>query len=191
MRLGHQSDSSRLPKSALIVVGNDHRLADPEPLKAMREACERCENVLDCGGRLHMSREVSIVKAVPVLEVADVGVSIKWYREMLGFSADPFPESPPHQFAILRHGQTELMLRCGSSKALAGQRQYKWDVYLRLGEGQIRQLFAELTSHGVVCRRLERMFYGLAEFEIKDLDGYVLCLAEELDDGQDLPTPEL
>ena len=40
-----------------------------------------------------MSSEVPIVKAVPVLEVADVGVSIKWYREMLGFSADPFPES--------------------------------------------------------------------------------------------------
>jgi hypothetical protein len=137
-----------------------------------------------------MSSEVLIVKAIPVLEVADVGASIKWYREMLGFSADPFPESPPHQFAVLRHGQTELMLRCGSSNALAGQRQYKWDVYLRLGGGQIRQLFAELTSREIVSRRLERMFYGLAEFEIKDPDGYVLCLAEELDDSQDLPTPQ-
>ena len=32
---------SGLPDSALIVVGNDHRLADPEPLCAMLEACER------------------------------------------------------------------------------------------------------------------------------------------------------
>jgi hypothetical protein len=32
---------SGLPESALIVVGTDHRLADPEPLKAMLEACER------------------------------------------------------------------------------------------------------------------------------------------------------
>jgi hypothetical protein len=32
---------SGLPDSALIVVGNDHRLADPEPLRAMLEACER------------------------------------------------------------------------------------------------------------------------------------------------------
>jgi alpha-beta hydrolase superfamily lysophospholipase len=31
---------SGLPSSALIEVGNDHRLADPEPLKAMLEACE-------------------------------------------------------------------------------------------------------------------------------------------------------
>ncbi len=29
-----------LPGSALIVVGTDHRLADPGPLAAMPEACE-------------------------------------------------------------------------------------------------------------------------------------------------------
>ena len=32
---------SGLSVSALIEVGTDHRLADPEPLKAMLEACER------------------------------------------------------------------------------------------------------------------------------------------------------
>lgn len=32
---------SGLPGSALVVVGNDHRLADPEPLKAMLEACQK------------------------------------------------------------------------------------------------------------------------------------------------------
>jgi alpha-beta hydrolase superfamily lysophospholipase len=31
---------SGLPKSALVVVGTDHRLADPEPLQTMLEACE-------------------------------------------------------------------------------------------------------------------------------------------------------
>jgi hypothetical protein len=33
--------NSKLPESALIVVGNDHRLADPEPLAKMLEAAER------------------------------------------------------------------------------------------------------------------------------------------------------
>lgn len=32
---------SGLPPEMLIEVGDDHRLADPEPLKAMLEACER------------------------------------------------------------------------------------------------------------------------------------------------------
>ena len=31
--------NSRLPAAALIEVGNDHRLADPEPLAAMLRAC--------------------------------------------------------------------------------------------------------------------------------------------------------
>ena len=33
--------NSGLPTEALIEVGSDHRLADPEPLEAMLEACER------------------------------------------------------------------------------------------------------------------------------------------------------
>jgi hypothetical protein len=33
--------TSGLPPESLIEVGNDHRLADPEPLNAMLEACER------------------------------------------------------------------------------------------------------------------------------------------------------
>jgi hypothetical protein len=33
--------SSGLPASALIEVGDDHRLADPEPLETMLGACER------------------------------------------------------------------------------------------------------------------------------------------------------
>lgn len=31
---------SRLPASALVEVGDDHRLADPEPLRKMIGACE-------------------------------------------------------------------------------------------------------------------------------------------------------
>ena len=33
--------ASSLAQSALVVVGTDHRLADPEPLADMLEACER------------------------------------------------------------------------------------------------------------------------------------------------------
>ena len=32
--------ASGLPESALVVVGTDHRLADPEPLASMLKACE-------------------------------------------------------------------------------------------------------------------------------------------------------
>jgi hypothetical protein len=35
--------NSRLPATALVEVGSDHRLADPEPLAAMLQACEGAE----------------------------------------------------------------------------------------------------------------------------------------------------
>jgi hypothetical protein len=36
--------SNSLPESDLIVVGNDHRSANPKPLGAKLEACEQAEN---------------------------------------------------------------------------------------------------------------------------------------------------
>jgi hypothetical protein len=33
------------------------------------------------------------------------------------------------------------------------------------------------------------MFYGLAEFEIADPDGHVICLSQRLRDMSDLPAP--
>ncbi len=35
--------ASKLPESSLIVVGTDHRLADPEPLEILRKSCERAQ----------------------------------------------------------------------------------------------------------------------------------------------------
>jgi catechol 2,3-dioxygenase-like lactoylglutathione lyase family enzyme len=129
-----------------------------------------------------------IRQAVPLLRVADVARSIQWYRETLGFVGDPFPASPPHAFAILRNGKTEMMLRRGSP-ARPQPRPYDWDVYLRLEGGHFRELFAQFSTRHIVTRRLERMFYGLAEFEIADPDGNVICLSQLLEDSSDLPTP--
>lgn len=132
-----------------------------------------------------------ITKAVPLLRVADVAKSMEWYRRMLGFAGDPFPPAPPHAFAILRHGEVELMLRCGAPSARPKSQPYDWDVYLRLEGTKFREVCAQLSAQGVVTRRLERMFYGLAEFEVTDPDGYVVCLSQFLEDAADLPSPKV
>ena len=128
-------------------------------------------------------------QAVPLLRVADVGRSIAWYRDALGFAGDPFPAQPPHDFAILRRGSVELMLRRASPAIRPKPRPYDWDVYQRLEGSRFRELFAQSSTRGIVTRRLERMFYGLAEFEITDPDGHVICLSQQLEAAGDLPTP--
>jgi catechol 2,3-dioxygenase-like lactoylglutathione lyase family enzyme len=132
---------------------------------------------------------MAIKQAVPLLRVADVDRSIKWYQAQLGFAGDPFPASPPFEFAILRHGPAELMLRRGAPPARPVRRPYDWDVYVRLEGSPFRELFALLTARGIVTRRLERMFYGLVEFEVTDPDGNVICLSQLLEEASDLPTP--
>jgi catechol 2,3-dioxygenase-like lactoylglutathione lyase family enzyme len=133
---------------------------------------------------------MAIQQAIPVLRVADVARSIEWYRGTLGFVADPFPVSPPHEFALLRQGQVELMLRRGSPPVRPHPRQYDWDVYLRREGGRFRDVFAAFNPRGIVTRRLEQMPYGLAEFEITDPDGHVICLSQKLEDASDLPSPK-
>ena len=129
-----------------------------------------------------------ISQAVPLLRVADVARSMEWYRSVLAFTGDPFPAAPPHEFAILRHGSVQLMLRQGTPTARE-VRQYDWDVYLRREGERFREVFAAFEQAGIVTRRLERMAYGMAEFEIRDPDGYLLCLGQDLGDADDLPTP--
>ena len=132
---------------------------------------------------------MSIKLVVPVLRVADVARSVAWYGATLGLVGDPFPSEPPYQFAILRQGSAEVMLRQGNHPARAKPAPYDWDVYLRLEGGRFRELFAQLSVRGVVTRRLERMFYGLSEFEITDPDDYVICLSQLIPDASDLPAP--
>ena len=130
-----------------------------------------------------------ITQAVPLLRVADVARSMEWYRSMLGFVGDPFPAEAPHEFAILRHGRVELMLRRGTPPSRPSPRPYDWDVYLRREGDRFREVCAAFAERGIVTRRLEQMFYGMAEFEITDPDGYVICLGQLLEDASDLPTP--
>jgi uncharacterized glyoxalase superfamily protein PhnB len=136
-----------------------------------------------------MQHPLRIIAATPVLRVADVGKSLAWYREMLDFDGAPFPEKPPHDFAILRHGECEIMLRKGASWATGKPCPHDWFIYVRLEGAKIRDLFALLSAKGIVTRRLERMFYGQAEFEITDPDGYAICIAEPLENMSDLPNP--
>lgn len=49
--------------------------------------------------------------AAPAFAVADVGDTIHWYQEQLGFTAYPFPETPPYVFAIESRETVEIMFQ--------------------------------------------------------------------------------
>lgn len=123
-------------------------------------------------------------RATPLLRVADVARAAAWYRDVLGFEIDAFPDHPPYVFAILRRGTAEIMLRQSRFGRLPEWED--WDLRLPLKTG-LRELYARLRALGVVTRQLERMPYCDTEFDIKDPDGYVICISQTLEDASDIP----
>ena len=124
-------------------------------------------------------------RAVPVLQVASVEKSLRWYVDVLGFAADTFPKSPPYSFAILRKDGAEIMLQCAgqfepaNSSERAPDPEFLWSVYLRIMGPAILDIAAAVEKKAQLLRGPERMFYGLVEFELCDPDGYRVCVSGE------------
>ena len=127
----------------------------------------------------------SYQRAVPVLQVANVEASVRWYVDVLGFTADTFPKSPPYSFAILRRDGAEIMLQCAeeSPQARVPDPEFRWSVYLRIGGTAILDVAAGVEEKAALLRGPERMFYGLVEFELCDQDGYRVCVGGEAPPG--------
>jgi len=130
------------------------------------------------------SSKVELRSASPVFLVADIASTMRWYQANLAFSADPFPETPPHAFCILRKDDVEIMLQQlgGYEKPdLYGKRAGGvWNVYLRM-KG-VRELFQSLSKlpDVKVLEPLHRQPYGQTEVVVEDPNGYTLVFAEEL-----------
>jgi uncharacterized glyoxalase superfamily protein PhnB len=129
-----------------------------------------------------------IVKATAVLRVENVERTIEWYKTHLGFESDPFPDKPPYEFAMIFNLLATLMVR-----RHAGYRRSpdwkSWDLYLNLSDESVREYHAKMKDAGLVVRDLQRMPYGMIEFDIADPDGHIICLGGLLQDAGDIPTP--
>jgi uncharacterized glyoxalase superfamily protein PhnB len=121
-------------------------------------------------------------KTTPVLLVADIAATLRWYQANLQFNARAVPESPPHTFGIMGKDDVEIFLQQldGYEKPdLYKQREGGvWHVYVQMGG--VREFFETLSRRKDVTmiERLTRQPYGQIEFAIKDPNGYVLVFAE-------------
>lgn len=116
----------------------------------------------------------------PVFAVADVGETIRWYEEQLGFTGDPFPPQGPYVFAIMNRDRIEIMLQRveGYQKPdIYNSRDGGvWDAYFRI-EG-VKDLFESVRDEATIVKPLCQQPYGQWEFEIRDINGYLLVFSE-------------
>jgi len=115
--------------------------------------------------------------SVPVLRVRDVAATVAWYKRHLGFAAEAFPERAPHEFAILERDGVQLLVRtAGGSSRMKSDGHSGWDLYLWVDGADLGRLEASMALSGEIVRPLSPMGNCMAELEVRDPDGYVLCI---------------
>lgn len=115
--------------------------------------------------------------SVPVLRVRDVQATVGWYRRHLGFTADTFPDGAPHEFAILeRDGVQMLVRRAEEFSRRAADGHSGWDLYIWVDGADFDRLEASLAQSDAIVRPRTAMGDHMAELEVRDPDGYVLCI---------------
>ena len=120
----------------------------------------------------------------PVFAVADIGATIRWYEQELGFTGDPFPSHEPYVFGILRRDDIEIMLQRVADYQKPDLYDLRngggvWDAYLRITG--LQQLYDRVKDRLELKKPLRRQPYGLSEFEVKDVNGYILVFSELID----------
>ena len=115
--------------------------------------------------------------SVPVLRVRDVGATVAWYSRYLGFSAETFPERGSQEFAILeRDGVQLLVRRAVDARHVTRDSHSGWDLYIWVDGADLGRLEASFALTGEIVRALAPMGTSMAELEVRDPDGYVLCI---------------
>jgi len=121
--------------------------------------------------------------ATPCFAVADVGATIRWYKDKLGFSGDPFPEAEPYVFAILFRDGVEIMLQRIEGYEKPDLYELRsggvWDAYLRVSG--VKEFYDSVRAAVPILQPLRQLPYGAWEFEVKDPNGYVLVFSEMAD----------
>jgi catechol 2,3-dioxygenase-like lactoylglutathione lyase family enzyme len=120
---------------------------------------------------------MNVLSAVPTFVVSDVAKTASWYSENLGFQiVGLFPKQAPHSYASLQLGPAEIMLLALANyekEDLAARRpEGVWDAYIRL-DG-VNALYESVKGERFIQSELIQRPYGNWEFEVRDLNGYVL-----------------
>ena len=115
-------------------------------------------------------------RTMPILDTADMGRAVAFYKEKLGFEASTFGEPPG--FAILQRGTVTLGLKLvDADKAAIGN---NWAAYIYVADADA--VYAEWIARGVtIADAPEDRFYNCRDFTIDDPDGNQLGIGHTLD----------
>ena len=119
-------------------------------------------------------------RLIPLLNVEDVDASLDFYRNALGFTVENRHDQQGKAiWAMIRHGDIALMLNCPDEADSSTRRKRpsygESLLYFYVPDAQAAH--EELAERGYAPGPLEEQPYGVAEFTLRDPDGYELACA--------------
>lgn len=122
------------------------------------------------------------LRAMPVLEVADMGRSISFYRDKLGFH--PTVWGKPAEFAIMQRGAVTVAL--DAKRRGASPDNQSWAAYIYVANVDV--LYSEFRALNIpIHREIEDTHYGCRDFDVADPDGHVIAFGQVLEPGSFAP----
>lgn len=114
--------------------------------------------------------------------VDDVGATARWYRDVLGFEFNTFPDVEPFEWASVRRGGSEIMLQRAAGYRKPDHDPLRpggaWNAYFYVTG--VDALFEAIQAQASVRRTPSDQPYQMRELEIADPNGYVLVFGEDL-----------
>jgi len=124
-------------------------------------------------------------KLTPNLMVEDVGQTLTFYQDVLGFEVVmTLPETAPFDFAIAQRDGIELMFQSRQSlsenvPALEGSVIGASQTFYIEVTG-ITDLYQQLRDRVEIVVDLHTTFYGTQEMYFRDINGYILSFSEAI-----------
>ena len=121
---------------------------------------------------------VKFLEHATTLEVRDVVASEAFYREKLGFRPGYFYGEPPSFCICSRDKVTIFLDKTRTSPRETPLNQY-WALYIYVDD--VDAMAAEIAGRGVPFdREIENQDYGCRDFDVRDPDGHLIGIGENL-----------
>jgi glyoxylase I family protein len=136
-----------------------------------------------------MGLQMRMQSCTPLLNVADIEASLRFWRDLLGFAvASSYEYEGRLAFAMLRSGEARVMLnRHGGDPVARRARPPYTEAMVFLSVDSVHDLVRDLRAKGFDAPEPSRESYGLDEVIVRDPDGYEIGFTSPVPAGDGEP----
>jgi|SRR4051812_35840586 hypothetical protein len=121
-------------------------------------------------------KEKKFLKVTPPIPVKDVLETVEWYKQHLDFSEEWYYADPVSDGGCRRNDLRLLFGKASTPLKTPGE------MSLIFFTSNVEEIYEEIQQKKLkIVRPLKQYDYGIKEFSIRDINGYIIRFAENVD----------